>query len=40
MNETVQKATEQQEQIEVVNRGMKGNYLPAYSFFCFIQADL
>ena len=40
MNETVQKATEQQEQKEVVNSGMKGNYLPPYKIFGFIQADL
>ena len=40
MNETRQKATEQQEQVEVVNSGMKGNYLPANSFFGFVQAYL
>ena len=40
MNETVQKVREKQEQVEVVNSGMKGNYLPAYSLFGFIQADL
>ena len=39
MNEKVQKRGEQQEQVEVVNRAMKGNYLPSYSFFGFIQAD-
>ena len=40
MNETVQKVIEQQEQVDVVSSGMKGNYLPAYSFFGFVQADL
>ena len=40
MNETVQKVREKQEQVEEVNSGMKGNYLPSYSFFGFIQTDL
>ena len=40
MNETVQKVIEQQEQIEVVNSGMKGNFVPAHKFFGLIQADL
>ena len=40
MNETVQKVIEQQEQAEVVNSAMKGNHLPSYSFFGFIQVDL
>ena len=39
MNETVRKVRKQQEQVEVVNRGMKGNHLPSYSFFGLIQAD-
>ena len=40
MNETVQKAIEQQEQVEVVNSGMKGSFVPSYKFFGLIQADL
>ena len=40
MNETVQKVIEQQEQVEVVNSGMKGNFVPPYGLFGFIQADL
>ena len=40
MDETVQKTQEQQEQIEVVNSGMKGNFVPSYKFFGFVQADL
>ena len=40
MNETVQKTIEQQEQVEVVNSGMKGNFVPSYKFFGLIQADL
>ena len=39
MNETVRKVRKQQEQVEVVNSGMKANYLPFYSFFGLIQAD-
>ena len=40
MNETVQKVREQQEPVEVVNSGMKGNYLLPYELFGFIQPDL
>ena len=40
MDETVQKAIEQQEQVEVVNSGMKGSFVPSYKFFGLIQADL
>ena len=40
MDETVQKMIEQQEQVEVVNSGMKGNYLLSHELFGFIQADL
>ena len=36
----VQKVLEQQEQVEVVNSGMKGNYVPPYGLFGFIQPDL
>ena len=40
MNETMQKVREQQEQVEVVNSGMKGNYLLLHELFGFVQADL
>ena len=40
MDEMVQKVLEQQEQVEVVNSGMKGNYVPPYGLFRFIQPDL
>ena len=40
MDEMVQKVLEQQEQVEVVNSGMKGNYVPPYGLFGFIQPDL
>ena len=43
MNETVQKVIEQlkqQEQFEVVNYGRKGNLVPSYKFFGFVQSDL
>ena len=40
MNETVQKAIEQQEQVEVVNSGMKANFVPSYKFFGLVQPDL
>ena len=40
MNETVQKVIEQQKQIEVVNSGMKGYFVPSYKLFGFVQADL
>ena len=40
MDETVQKMTEQQEQVEVVSSGMKGNFVPSYKLFGFVQADL
>ena len=40
MNETVQKAIEQQEQIEVVNSRMKRNFVPSYKLFGLVQADL
>ena len=29
-----------QEQVEVVNSGMKGNFVPSYKLFGFVQADL
>ena len=40
MNETVQKVIEQQEQVEVVSSGMKGNFVPSYKLFGFVQPDL
>ena len=40
MDETVQKMIEQQEQVEVVNSGMKGNFVPSYGLFGFVQPDL
>ena len=40
MDEAVQKAIEQQEQVEVVNSGMKANFVPSYIFFGFVQPDL
>ena len=40
MNETMQKVREQQEQVEVVNSGMKGNYLLLHELFGFVQSDL
>ena len=40
MNETVQEVREQQEQVEVVNSGMKGNFVPSYKLFGLVQADL
>ena len=40
MNEKVQKRGEQQEQVEVVDSGVKGNYLLLYELFGFVQADL
>ena len=40
MNETVQKVMEQQEQVGEVNSGMKGNFVPSYKLFGFVQADL
>ena len=40
MNETVQKVIKQQEQIEVMSSGMKGNFVPSYKLFGFVQADL
>ena len=36
----MQKAIEQQEQIEVVNSGMKRNFVPSYKLFGFVQPDL
>ena len=36
----MQKAIEQQEQIEVVNSGMKRNFVPSYRLFGFVQPDL
>ena len=40
MNETVQKAIEQQEQAKVVNSEMKRNFVPSYKFFGLVQPDL
>ena len=40
MDETQQKAIKQQEQVKVVNSGMKRNFVPSYKFFGLIQADL
>ena len=40
MDDTAQKEIEQQEQVEVVSSGMKGNLVPSYKFFGLIQADL
>ena len=40
MDETVLKTQEHQEHVEVENSGIKGNYLPPYEFFGFVQADL
>ena len=36
----MQKAIEQQEHVEVVSSGMKGNFVPSYTFFGLVQADL
>ena len=36
----MQKAIEQQEHVEVVSSGMKGNIVPSYKLFGFVQADL
>ena len=40
MDETVKKTIEQMKKVEVVNSGMKGNFVPAHKFFGLIQADL
>ena len=40
MDETVQKAIEQQEQVDVVNSEMKGIFVPSYKLFGFVQPDL
>ena len=40
MDETVQKMIEQSEKVGEVNSGMKGNFVPPYGLFGFIQPDL
>ena len=40
MDEMVQKTIEWQEHVEVVNSGMKGNFVPSYRLFGFVQPDL